>query len=209
MMDRHEIIEELKYITSHEGFVLTCLELKEGMLFYDRNVLLAAYAGEIERMLIGALFTASLESSATLEATIEELQDIIALMPRRLVRRQSPVDIQYLVDSFLESRGWILQERLPVLNETFRHYVAGNYRLEDNIDGMLRRVGQLLRTGKEGQARRLCGQIGALVLRGRPFRQCWYLIAEPRLALWINALENIQANLYAHPFEKLPLGTIE
>ncbi|MGI6038566.1 MAG: hypothetical protein ACOYD6_10145, partial [Limnochordia bacterium] len=42
-----------------------------------------------------------------------------------------------------------------------------------------------------------------------PFRQCWYLIAEPRLALWINALENIQANLYAHPFEKLPLGTIE
>ena len=36
----HEIIEEVKYITSHEGFVLTCLELKGRHALYDRNVLL-------------------------------------------------------------------------------------------------------------------------------------------------------------------------
>ena len=104
-MDYRELLQELWHLVGYNGFVSTCLELKEGMLFYERDLLLAAYASGLETIIVSALYWACLDSLDALEETASCTERLLGDMPARLHLRDSPIDVQALVESFLATNG--------------------------------------------------------------------------------------------------------
>ncbi|MGI6558054.1 MAG: hypothetical protein ACOX20_03555 [Limnochordia bacterium] len=207
-VDYRELLQELWHLVGYNGFVSTCLELKEGMLFYERDLLLAAYASGLETIIVSALYWACLDSVDALEETASCAERLLGDMPGRLLRRDSPIDVQALVESFLATNGWVLVERLPIYIGTFVHYGRGDYNLDDNPDHTLRQVQLALNRGKDDLARELFGALGATVLRGERIRPCWCKMAHPRLSIWLKGLDNMVNALKAttqlsFPFEDI------
>jgi hypothetical protein len=207
-VDYRELLQELWHLVGYNGFVSTCLELKEGMLFYERDLLLAAYASGLETIIVSALYWACLDSLDALEETASCTERLLGDMPARLLRRDSPIDVQALAESFLATNGWVLLERLPIYIGTFFRYGRGDYNLDDNPDHTLRQVQLALHRGKDDLARELFGGLGATVLRGERIRPCWCKMAHPRLLIWLKGLDNMVNALKAttqlsFPFEDI------
>jgi hypothetical protein len=208
-VDYRELLQELWHLVGYNGFVSTCLELKEGMLFYERDLLLAAYASGLETMIVSALYWACLDSLQALEETASCTEQMLRDMPQRMLRRDSPIDVQDLVESFLSTNGWVLTERLPVYIGTFFHYGRGDYDLEENPDHTLRQIQLALNQGKDDRAHDLFGGLGATVLRGERIRPCWCKMAHPRLLIWLKGLDNMVNALKATTQLSFPFEAIE
>lgn len=197
-VNHEELLRELWEMTEHDGFVATCIDLKENMIFYDRDLVLAGYSGAVEALITTTLLFACLDSDEAAEKSIQAVRRVIWEMPSRVVNNDSPVDIQVLVESFLRIGGWILVERTPVLLSAFSHYVKGEYDVDENLDVLLCSAQQKVDDEPEA-ALDLVGRVGALVLRGRRVRPCWAVIAKPRLQIWLAGLHNALAHCASGP----------
>lgn len=63
--DYKELLEEIKEITTADGFVSSCLEIKESLFFYELELVLAAYTASLELLAVAALLNAALKAGAT------------------------------------------------------------------------------------------------------------------------------------------------
>ncbi|NLL47857.1 MAG: hypothetical protein GX249_04665, partial [Firmicutes bacterium] len=66
LRDYKELIEEISEITTVDGFVSSCLEIKESMFFYERDLMLAAYSASLELLAVAALLAAALKGKGEL-----------------------------------------------------------------------------------------------------------------------------------------------
>lgn len=182
-----EIMEELDYITTHEGFVETCLDLRDSMYFYDRALILAGYASSVEMLMSLAMFWATLEGSEAADGVFDEIATTISSLDDRLWAQGISMDIAALIETFLQTSGWVLEQRYVVFREMFYAYGQNNYSINDSSDELLRQV-QSLVGRDDDQAAELMGRVGAMALRGVEIRPVWFLIARPRLQMWLRGI---------------------
>ncbi|MBI2914941.1 MAG: hypothetical protein HYY08_03335 [Firmicutes bacterium] len=205
-----ELLEELWAITDHDGFVATCVELKESMLFYDRDLVLAGYSGTVEALLGSALLWSCFESRQAFAETAESVRKLMSELPERIVRNDSPVDIQAMVENFLRIGGWILAERVPVYISMFDRYLDGagsGVGLGGRVEALLLEAQQVVVEHSE-RARDLVAEAGAVLLTGGTLRPGWFRIARPRLQVWLTGIRNLLANFAASDLA-FPFGPID
>ena len=99
-----EIMDELDYITTHEGFVETCLDLRDSMYFYDKGLILAGYAGSVEMLMSFAMFWAVLEAPERGEEIFDEIADITNHLRQGSGRRSSHGYCS-ISETFLQTTG--------------------------------------------------------------------------------------------------------
>ena len=184
-MDRYsEIMEELEYVTDHDGFVETCLDLRDSMYFYDKGLILAGYASSVEMMMSFAMFWAALEAPEESPEVFDRIEDIIYNLEDRLRDDDVTMDVAALIETFLQTSGWVLSQRFVVFRHMFEAYRDSRYNLEENPDKLLREAQTLVEKDNH-RAAELVGQVGAMALRGAAIRPVWLLIAKPRLQMWL------------------------
>ncbi|NLJ81157.1 MAG: hypothetical protein GX335_09045 [Firmicutes bacterium] len=210
-VDYKELRQEIKEITTIDGFVASCLEIKESMFFYERDLVLAAYTASLELLIAAALFSAALEGPGELEATGREISRRLDELRAELNRYQLPLDIQYLADRYSEEKGYQTSLRLPVYLEMVRQYSAdtnnGNY----NLDQLLRKAQQSIYSNKSTghpELKKILGQVGAAMLRGAKLRPLWLEISHHYLRLILLGLQTLTNNLRVTPYFTFPLGDI-
>ena len=88
--DYRELLEEIKEITTVDGFVSSCLEIKESMFFYERDLMLAAYTASLELLIVAALLNAGLRSKRDLVKAQAEVELSMESLLSDLTKFQFP-----------------------------------------------------------------------------------------------------------------------
>lgn len=206
---RHwNIVEEIDYITDYDGFVATCLDLRDSMLFYDKGLILTSYSSTLELLISLAYLWASLSSDDDAEEVFEAVEAIIDNLARRLYVSDMPIDVRVMIDNFFDTGGWIIKERLPLLRAMFTKYIQGDYRMSDNINELLRQAQNSLGRSEE-KALDLVARAGAMALRGERIRPAWLNILRGQLQIWVRGILNVVSNFAAAPHFSFPLDEVE
>lgn len=206
--DYQELLEEIKEITTVDGFVASCLEIKESMYFYERDLMLAAYTASLELLAAAALLNAVLKGKRELIKAEGEVERCVEGLLTELERFQFPLDIQYVVDRFLQGAARHILWRLPVYFQMMRTYASTVEELPDDLDLLLRRAHRLLHSGGqevENQVVEVLGQVGAKMLRGARLRPIWVKVSHPRLQVVLMGLQTLMNNLRVTPYFNYPL----
>src|SRR5690554_3059235 len=98
-------MEEVKEITTVDGFVAVCFEIKESMFFYERDLMLAAFSASLELLAVVVMLGAALKGEAELQEAYAELQSLVDGLFIDLNKFQFFLDVQYVVDNFLQGAG--------------------------------------------------------------------------------------------------------
>lgn len=203
-----EIFSEFAHLTSFEGFIGACLELKENMLFYDRDLVLSAFGSTVEFWSLAALFAASLagdDAALEMERRLgEQLEEFLA----SLSVSDGPLDIQDLAASFLQNGGWAAAERYPVYVSVMRCYRADNYHEVPSVDALLRQANQQAAAEDWAGTVHTLGLVGARMLQGEKVRPFWFRICVPRLRLWLSGLQTLVSNWTVTSYFAYPLSTV-
>lgn len=208
MRARHwDILEEIEYITEYDGFVDTCLDLRDSMLFYDKGLILASYSSTLELLISLAYMWASLSSSEA-DEVFEAAESVIDNLARRLYVPDMPIDVRVMVDSFFETGGWIIKERMPLLRAMFTKYMNNDYRMSDNINEILRQA-QLALGSSEEEALDLVARAGAMALRGERVRPAWLNVLRGQLQVWVRGIMNVVSSFAAAPHFSFPFDEVE
>ena len=208
-MDKYrEIMEELEYITDHEGFVETCLDLRDSMYFYDKGLILAGYASSIEMLMSFAMFWAALEAPEESSAAFDRIEKIICSLEERLRADDVTMDVAALIETFLQTSGWVLSQRFLVFRHMFEAYRDNRYSLDENPDQLLRQAHTLVEKNC-GRAAELMGQVGAMSLRGAAIRPVWLLIAKPRLQMWLRGVLGVVQNFASASHFSFPVDAAD
>ena len=208
-MDRYsEIMEELEYVTDHDGFVETCLDLRDSMYFYDKGLILAGYASSVEMMMSFAMFWAALEAPEESPEVFDRIEDIIYNLEDRLRDDDVTMDVAALIETFLQTSGWVLSQRFVVFRHMFEAYRDSRYNLEENPDKLLREAQTLVEKDNH-RAAELVGQVGAMALRGAAIRPVWLLIAKPRLQMWLRGVLGVAQNFAAASHFSFPVDAAD
>src|SRR5690554_4236825 len=176
--DFREMVHEVKEITSIDGFVAACLEIKESMFFYERDLVLAAYGASVELLTIGALFIASLEGDDVAQEVYDELSQSLRDLVDGLQNTLLPLDIQFLGEHFVRGVAYAAQLRFPVYELMMKYYRNGIYESSPSIDELLRQAQANLANRGSG-IDRILGLVGARMLRGEHLRPIWLHISHP------------------------------
>lgn len=72
-VDYLDLLEEIEELTTVDGFVAACLEIKGSMFFYERELMLAAYTASLELLTTVALFGAALGDGTELKKVEEQI----------------------------------------------------------------------------------------------------------------------------------------
>ncbi len=203
-----EIMEELDYITTHEGFVETCLDLRDSMYFYDKALILAGYASSVEMLMSLAMFWATLEGSDSSDEVFHEIAATIGSLDDRLRASGITMDVAALVETFLQTSGWVLEQRYVVFREMFHAYGQNNYSINDSPDELLHQTQLLVEADNEAAAQ-LMGRVGAMALRGVEIRPVWFFIARPRLQMWLRGILGAIQNFAAAGQFSFPVDAVE
>lgn len=206
--DYHELLAEIKEITTADGFVTSCLEIKESLFFYELDLLLAAYTASLELLAAAALLKATLKSKRDLAKAQAEVELYVHTLLEELAKYQFPLDIQYVVDRFLHGPAPRIRWRLSVYVEMMRAYAAlGDGEFQD-LDGLVREAHRVLRGSEaygEGKLVEVLGQIGARMLRGARLRPIWMQVSHPRIQVVLSGLQTLMNNLRVTPYCNYPL----
>lgn len=183
-----DLFEELVQVGSPMGFVETCRDLRDGMLFYDRDVLIGAYTGVLEGIAFNLLLEAALESSEVFERAVDNLRAFIGSLPETLDLRDYPMDVQSLAERFLETGGRSLYEAFPVWVAALHVYQSEDLGSEDaDTDRLLAEARRHQERGNDSHALTRMGRVGALALLGQRIRPVWGRIGGP-LQHWLHGL---------------------
>ena len=93
-IDYREMVQRVKEITTIDGFITECLEIKDSMFFYDRDLVLSAYTASVELLTASALFYAVLEGPSQAEKVRDELEGCVQRLLVDVVQTQLALDIQ-------------------------------------------------------------------------------------------------------------------
>ena len=204
----HEMMEELKFITSHEGFIDVCLDLRDSMYFYDKGLVLAGYASSVEMLMSLAMFWATLEGPQAQQAVFDQIASILGGLDDRLRSDGVSMDITSLTETFLQTSGWVLEQRHIVFREMFYAYGDNDYDLHEHPDKLLRQIQSVLETDTD-YAAKLMGKVGAMALRGVEIRPVWFLIARPRMQMWLRGILGAIQNFASAAHFSFPVDTVE
>lgn len=205
---RHwDILEEIEYITEYEGFVETCLDLRDNMLFYDKGLILAGYSSTLELLITLAYMWGTLSSDEDADTLFEAVEAVVDNLGRRLYVEDMPIDVRVMVDGFLETGGWIIQERIPLFRRMFTYYMTDNYSLNKNINEILRLAHAAVDTS-EDKALHYAAQVGAMALRGQRIRPAWLYILKGQLQIWVRGIMNLVNNFAAAPHFSFPFDEV-
>lgn len=203
-----EIMEELEYITDHDGFVETCLDLRDSMYFYDKGLILAGYASSTEMLMSFAMFWVTLEAPDQAEEVFDEIADIMGGIGDRLRVDDITMDVAALIETFLQTTGWVLAQRFIVFRYMFEAYENNDYSLADSSDQLLREAQALIEKDNI-EAARLVGRVGAMALRGVEIRPVWFYIARPRLQMWLRGILGAIQNFAAAAHFSFPVDAVD
>lgn len=203
-----EMVQEVKEITSLDGFISACLEIKESMFFYERDLVLAAYGASVELLSIGALFVASLEGDEAAEEAYAELSGALKGLVDALQNTLLPLDIQYLGEHFVRGAAYAAQMRLPVYNKMMEYYRSDTYQAAPSIDYLLRDAQRHLPSTSEEYINHVLGLVGARMLRGEHLRPIWLHITHPRLRVVLSGLQTMVNNFRVAPYFGFPFADI-
>ncbi len=204
------LIEEIEEITTVDGFIAACLEIKESMFFYDRDLMLAAYTASLELLATVALFGAGLRGKKELYRAEEQIQRAAESLLEELAKYRLPLDIQFLVDSFLQEDGFQFSLRLPVYLEMMRNYAQPRVGELFEVDTLILRAHQSLKDTEQSckTLDTLLGQVGWRMLRGEHLRPIWLEISHPRIYLVLVGLQTLMNNFRVTPYFNFPLEEI-
>ncbi|MBE3598945.1 MAG: DUF2150 family protein [Limnochordaceae bacterium] len=191
-----ELLEQLQGLTQYDGFLSALVDIRDSMVFYDRDLMLASYTGAVEGLIVSALASACLEGDREAGEAFDEVRRIVDQLPQRLDDPQAPPDVEAVVESFLRVGAWILRERVRLFITSFSRYVTDDYDLEQSVDALVLRAQQTLARDPD-QCLEQLGEVGALMLRGHLLRRHWLEVAEPRLQLWLAGLRNMVGQVAA------------
>lgn len=206
--DYRELLEEIKEITTVDGFVSSCLEIKESMFFYERDLMLAAYTASLELLIVAALLNAGLRSKRDLVKAQAEVELSMESLLSDLTKFQFPLDIQYVVDRFLQGAAVRLRWRLNVYTQMMKVYASDQDYMQDDLDDILRGAHRLLHQGTsevEPRLAYLLGRAGAKMLRGARLRPLWLQVSHPRIQVALSGLQTLMDNLRVTPYFNYPL----
>lgn len=210
-VDYKELLEEIKEITTVDGFVASCLEIKESMFFYDRDLMLAAYSASLELLVVAALFSASLHGKRELHRVETEVVRCVDELLEELAKYRLPLDIQYVVDRYLQDAGLQTSLRMPVYTQMMRNYIFSTEYQEETIDILLREAHRCLRNDSESMEKELnliLGRVGTKMLRGDHLRPIWLQISHPRIYLVLIGLQTMMNNFRVTPYFSFPFQDI-
>ncbi len=205
-------MEEIKEITTVDGFVASCLEIKESMFFYERELMLAAYSASLELLIVVASLSATLRGKRELLKTQAELERLVDGLLTELNKYQFPLDIQYVVDRFLQGTGFQTRLRMPAYSQMMQRYSSPSGKDPDEgLDTILRKAHWRLRVGGENleqDLNRLLGRAGERMLRGERLRPMWIRISHPRIQVVVQGLQTLMNNFRVTPYYNYPLEAI-
>ncbi|NMB02303.1 MAG: hypothetical protein GX971_12425 [Firmicutes bacterium] len=206
--DYRDLIEEIQEITTVDGFVSSCLEIKESMFFYERDLMLAAYSASLELLGVATLLSALIQGKRELVKAEAELERCVESLLAELEKYQFPLDIQYVVDRFLQGVGLQIRWRIPVYLKMIRAYGSTNDFLDDDLDTTLRKAHFVLRkrnSDVEEELSTILGLAGAKMLRGAELRPIWLQVSHPRIQAVLLGLQTLVNNLKVTPYFNYPL----
>lgn len=209
-VDYLDLIEEIEEITTVDGFIAACLEIKESMFFYDRELMLAAYVASLELLATVALFGAALQGSKQLKKAETQILHCGQRLLEELAKFRLPLDIQFVVDSFLQEAGQQFGVRLPVYLEMIRNYAQPKKEETLTLDALLLEAHQVLESVPRGDVAldSLLGRVGRKMLRGAHLRPIWLEISHPRIYLVLVGLQTLMNNFRVTPYFNFPLEEI-
>jgi hypothetical protein len=206
--DYQELLAEIKEITTADGFVSSCLEIKESLYFYELDLMLAAYTASLELLAAAALLHATLKSRADLLKARAAVEHYVENLLADLNKFRFPLDVQYVVDRFLQGPAPRIRWRLAVYGEMMQAYAALEAAPSEGLDELLRRAHRLLR-GREAELgpklTAVLGQVGARMLRGARLRPIWLQVSHPRIQIALSGLQTLMNNLRVTPYFNYPL----
>lgn len=205
--DFRQMVKEVKEITSIDGFIAACLEIKESMFFYERDLVLAAYGASVELLTIGALFAASLEGDESAREVYEEVSQAIHGLNEALQNTLLPIDIQYLGEHYVRGAGYAAVLRLPVYGLMMEYYRSGIYEDAPSVDELIREAQQAIARRSSG-IDKLLGLAGARMLRGEHLRPIWMHISHPRIRIVLSGLQTMVNNFKVAPYFGFPFEDI-
>lgn len=205
--DYRELLAEIKDITTADGFVSSCLEIKESLYFYEIDLLLAAYTASFEVLATAVLLDAAIVGQQELLQAQEEVESCLNTLLVDLGKYHFPLDIQYVVDRFMQGAAPRLRLRLPVYIEMVKAYTSLDTPAErEDLDRLLRQAHRVLGQEK-GDAKlvQVLGQVGARMLRGASLRPIWMQVSHPRIQITLSGLQTLMNNLRVTPYVNYPL----
>lgn len=211
-MNFQELAEEIEEITTVDGFIASCLEIKESMFFYDCDLMLAAYGASLELLSVAALFAAALKGKAELEATEALVAPRAPLLLEELAKYRLPLDIQYVADRFVQDAGSQISLRMPVYGEMVRDYASVREAADPGVDALLCQAHQSLSVSKRAEGEKisaLLGRVGRKMLQGAHLRPIWLEISHPRIYFVLVGLQTLVNNFRVAPYFSFPLEEIE
>ena len=210
-VDYRELIEEIKEITTVDGFVSSCLEIKESMFFYDRDLMLAAYSASLELLAVAALFSASLHGKRELHRAETEVVRHVDELLEELTKYRLPLDIQYVVDRYLQDAGFQTSLRMPVYTQMMRNYASSTEYREESIDMLIQQAHRCIAKDSDDLEKELnliLGQVGTKMLRGGHLRPIWLQISHPRIYIILLGLQTMMNNFQVTPYYNFPFQDI-
>ena len=202
-----DLISELADTLTVEGMVDLGREMRDNMIFYDRDVLIQMCTGMVEGLMVSILLGACLTEPGQFEVIVTRLRMIIGQMPELLRSRTGQLDVDTFLDRFMETGGRTIYDSFPAVVATFHTYVKGRYDPGDDINRLLREARQHYEGGNAAGALAMLGQAGAVALRGAALRPVWVRLAGP-MESWMHGVFLAAETARAHPDVVFPLDDV-
>lgn len=205
-----DLIEEIKEITTVDGFVSACLEIKESMYFYERDLMLSAYSASLELLTVIALLSATLQGSQEFSNAEKEIGNSINNLIRDLDGYHFPLDIQYVVDHFMQGAGLNTSQCIPVYIQMIKNYTCD--------DGIPKEIDTILDIShrdlleKDMEALDLefnLAEVGNQMLKGASLRPIWLEVSHPQIRGILASLQTLMNNCRVTPYFNFPLENIK
>ena len=201
------LLEHLDAATRFDGFVAALVDIRDSMVFYDRDLMLVGYTGHVEALIISALAWACMEGDEPAVEAFGAVRRLVEALPQRLAPPEdAPMDVQAVVQAFLRVGAWVLRERVDAVVAAMDRYRRDDYDPRATVDALVLEA-QLAGEANPRLALDRLGQAGALMLRGQALRSRWLSVVPPRVQLWLTGLRNMAGHLAA-TWESFPWASI-
>lgn len=202
-----DLLPELEAFADPESFLELCREIKDGMVFYDRDVLVATVTSLFEGMAVGVLFAAALDGEEALGVAADAIRHLLRRLPISLRQGRFAMDAQAVLARFLELGVPSAQSAYESIESTFTLYLRGG-RPPSDPERLLYQARLALDDGNDDAALERLAEVGLAVVHGYRVRPVWLRISG-RMAGYVNGLFAVREALISHPFISYPLRPIE
>ena len=110
-------LEHLDQVTRFDGFLAALVEIRDGMVFYDRDLMLAGYTGNLEALIVSTLAEACMAGDEEASRAFAAVRQVVDELPERLAAPDdAPADVQAVVGRILAD----LHEQLRGIEQGLR-----------------------------------------------------------------------------------------